>query len=113
MTLEKTLRANALFDVYGSLLTPSQQDVLSCYIVNDESLGEIAERLHISRQAVSDLISRALAKLEHFENKLNFVAKLTKVLGQVEQKAHLLTTDVNLARRITLTYTDLIKSLED
>ena len=113
MTLEQTVRANALFDVYGELLTASQRQVVASYIVDNESFGEIAASMQISRQAVADLVSRAISKLEYYEGKLHFVAKLTNALAKVEPLANSLSPDEALVRDITLTYTDLIKSLED
>ncbi len=113
LTLEKTLRANALFDVYGGLLTDSQKEVLISYIADNDSFGEIADRFKISRQAVSDIVNRALDKLEQYESKLHLVSKLNNILAKVEEKANSLTTDCELAQKIALTYTDLIKSLED
>ena len=113
MTLEQTVRANALLDVYGGLLTASQHEVLSAYIAANESLGEIAAHTHTSRQAVADLVGRTLQKLENFEAKLHFVDKLSKVIASVEPTANSLTQDKELASRISRAYTDLIKSLED
>ncbi len=113
LLLEKTLRANALFDVYGGLLTDSQKEVLISYIADNDSFGEIADRFKISRQAVSDIVNRALDKLEQYESKLHLVSKLNNILAKVEEKANSLTTDCELAQKIALTYTDLIKSLED
>lgn len=73
--MEKTLRMSLLFDFYGPLLTERQQDVFQMYFHEDLSLGEIAEQLEISRQAVYDLLKRASTILEDFESKLGLVAK--------------------------------------
>ncbi|RYL95366.1 putative DNA-binding protein [Sporolactobacillus sp. THM7-4] len=73
--LEKIIRVNALYDFYQPLLTPRQQEYLDLYYLNDFSLGEIAERCHVSRQAVYDNLKRAESALEAFEEKLGLFRK--------------------------------------
>ena len=113
MTLEETIRANELFDAYGVLLTQNQQDVLVAYISQNESLGEIAVKNNTTRQAVSDLISRAILKLENYESKLHLVEKFNFVLNKIPQVAHKLTNNSELEKEIVFAYTDLFKRLED
>lgn len=64
-----------LFDFYGQLLTPRQQELLRAYYLDDLSLGEIAGAEHVSRQAVHDQIKRAEQSLQEFEEKLGLVAE--------------------------------------
>jgi predicted DNA-binding protein YlxM (UPF0122 family) len=73
--LEKVLRVNALYDFYQPLLTPKQQEYLNLYYLNDFSLGEIAERNQVTRQAVYDNLKRAESALEAFEEKLGLFRK--------------------------------------
>ncbi|RYL92927.1 putative DNA-binding protein [Sporolactobacillus sp. Y61] len=73
--LEKVLRVNALYDFYQPLLTPKQQEYLDLYYLNDLSLGEIAERCQVTRQAVYDNLKRAEHALEAFEEKLGLFRK--------------------------------------
>ncbi|MGM0651432.1 MAG: YlxM family DNA-binding protein [Bacillota bacterium] len=68
--LDLRIKISVLYDIYSSLLTSRQQDILSLYYSNDYSLGEIAEEYNISRQAVHDLINRATATLENLEDNL-------------------------------------------
>jgi uncharacterized protein len=68
--LEELNRINLLYDIYGPLLTARQQEVLRLYFSDNLSLGEIAAEYRISRQAVYDLIRRALAAVETLETKL-------------------------------------------
>ncbi|PLT30090.1 putative DNA-binding protein [Peribacillus deserti] len=68
--LEKTTRMNYLYDFYYSLLTEKQQSYMSLYYLDDYSLGEIAEKYEVSRQAVYDNIKRTEAMLEEYEAKL-------------------------------------------
>jgi predicted DNA-binding protein YlxM (UPF0122 family) len=73
--LEKLNRVNLLFDIYGPLLTARQREALRFYYLDDLSLGEIAEEYGTSRQAVYDLIRRAVAALETLERKLGLCAR--------------------------------------
>ncbi len=68
-------RANRMFDAYGALLTPRQQELLRRYYQEDLSLGEIAEQMHVSRQAVHDALRRAQTSLEKFEAALGLVTR--------------------------------------
>jgi|LSQX01.1.fsa_nt_gb predicted DNA-binding protein YlxM (UPF0122 family) len=72
--LEKVNRLNYLFDFYGTLLTERQQRAMEMYYKDDFSLAEAAEHLSISRQAVHDILSRAVVTLENWEKKLNLYA---------------------------------------
>jgi len=76
--MERTLvgrdRANQMFDAYGALLTPRQQEVLRRYFADDLSLGEIAAQMRVSRQAVHDGLRRALGALKRYESALGLVA---------------------------------------
>lgn len=77
MEFKKTLEMNRLFDFYGPLLTPKQQKYLKMYYQLDYSLGEIAEELCVSRQAVYDNIKRSEKNLKNYEDKLHLVAEFT------------------------------------
>ncbi len=74
-------RANRMFDAYGSLLTARQQRLLRQYYQDDLSLGEIAARMRVSRQAVHDGLRRALGALERFEAALGLATKAPKKNG--------------------------------
>jgi len=68
--LEKLYRINLLYDIYGPLLTGRQQETLELYFSENYSLAEIAAEYKTSRQAVYDLIHRALDAMENLEEKL-------------------------------------------
>ncbi len=72
--LDQFNRVNLLYDFYASLLTERQREILSLYFRDNYSLGEIAEEYLISRQAVHDLIRRAVKSLENHEYKLGYCA---------------------------------------
>jgi len=66
---------NLLYDFYGQVLTERQQQIFEMYHFEDLSLGEIAEQLSISRQAVHDLVHRSERTLSDLEDKLKLVAR--------------------------------------
>jgi predicted DNA-binding protein YlxM (UPF0122 family) len=53
------------------LLTKNQQRCLELHYLQDLSLGEIADELSVSRQAINDMLRRAEDSLEKYEAKLN------------------------------------------
>ncbi len=69
--LAKVNRINYLIDFYDQLLTKKQKSIVEMYYKENFSLGEIADQLNISRQAVHDILSRAIRALERWEAKLN------------------------------------------
>ncbi|MDO4670817.1 MAG: putative DNA-binding protein [Aerococcus sp.] len=73
MSVEKTERMNQLYDYYQGLLTDKQRQYLDLYYREDYSLGEIAENLGVSRQAVYDNIHRSEQTLTHYEALLQLV----------------------------------------
>jgi uncharacterized protein len=75
-----------LFDFYGPLLTPRQQQLIRAYYLEDLSLAEIAGEDGVSRQAVHDLIKRAEALLVEYEEKLGLLGSFR---GRQEQLARL------------------------
>jgi|GEM_PF-1003258 len=68
-------RVAALRELYGSLLTERQREMLSWYYEYDLSLAEIAEQAGVSRQAVHDLLRRGVAVLEGYERRLRLVER--------------------------------------
>ena len=59
-----------LLDLYGPLLTEHQRRILHLAWEEDWSYGEIAEREHVSRTAVYDVVRRTAANLDGYEHKL-------------------------------------------
>lgn len=64
-----------LFDTYAGLLTDRQQDMLRMYYHDDLSLGEIAKRCGVTRQAVFDSLRRSVAELGSLEKRVGAVAE--------------------------------------
>lgn len=64
-----------LFDYYGGMLTDKQRDCFDMRYNQDLSLGEIAEALGVSRQAVNDNLSRTEALLRRMEENIGCVKR--------------------------------------
>ncbi len=69
--LEMTL----LFDYYGGMLTGKQQQCFDMRYNQDLSLGEIAEAMGVSRQAVCDNLARTEALLRKMETSVGCVSR--------------------------------------
>ena len=69
--LEMTL----LFDYYGGMLTDKQQQCFDMRYNQDLSLGEIAEAMGVSRQAVCDNLARTEALLRKMETSVGCVSR--------------------------------------
>ena len=79
-----------LFDYYGDLLTERQKLCFDMHYNQDLSLGEIAQELSISRQAVYDNLSRTEALLRNMEEKTGVVSrdqKLRKAMSVIGDTA--------------------------
>lgn len=72
------VEAGLLFDFYGELLTPRQQEVFRLYYYENLSLGEIADLQSVSRQAVHYLLRRALEDLSRFERCVGAVERFRR-----------------------------------
>lgn len=81
-----------LFDFYGELLTPHQQQIYEEFVIQDLSLSEIAEEHNISRQGVHDLVKRTNKTLTGYEEKLHLVKRFVSMKEKIEQ-IHEMTKD--------------------
>jgi len=88
--LEKVAWINLLYDIYGQLLTERQQHFLELYYEEDLSLGEIADKFAVSRQAVHDSLKRAEQTLVRYEKELGLVANFTEQRNKVAEALSLL-----------------------
>ena len=64
-----------LFDYYGGMLTEKQRDCFDMRHNQDLSLGEIADTLGVSRQAVCDNLTRTEALLRRMEENIGCVKR--------------------------------------
>ncbi|USS85305.1 putative DNA-binding protein [Fructilactobacillus myrtifloralis] len=90
--LEKDNRINALFDFYGSLLTPKQADYIRQYYADDLSLGEISENFQVSRQAVYDNLRRTEMTLEKYEERMGLYQKFVTRNHLIDELAQTIQT---------------------
>lgn len=88
-----------LFDAYAALLTARQQALVRMYYHDDLSLGEIAIRCGVSRQAVFDSLRRSVAEMRHLEDRLGVLAGRTRAArGREEAVARLAAVEHEAAR---------------
>ena len=71
----ESLERILLYDYYGDLLTERQRLCFDMHYNQDLSLGEIAQELSISRQAVYDNLCRTEALLKNMEEKTGCVRR--------------------------------------
>ena len=64
-----------LYDCYGSMLTDKQREYIEMRYNQDLSLGEIADTLGVSRQAVCDNLTRTEATLRRMEENIGCVKR--------------------------------------
>lgn len=83
--MNEILEQALLYDFYGELLTSHQKEIYEQFILEDLSLGEIAEDAGISRQGVHDLVKRCNKALQGYEEKLHLVEKFLKVKAKVKK----------------------------
>ena len=79
-----------LFDTYGGMLTDKQRECFDMRHNQDLSLGEIAEELGVSRQAVNDNLTRTEALLRRMEENIGCVKRdmlLRKALEEFQDIA--------------------------
>lgn len=83
-------RVARLFDFYGPLLTPRQQELVRAYYLDDLSLGEIAQGAGVSRQAVHEQLKRAEGVLQSYEERLGLVDEHLQRIAALQEVRRLL-----------------------
>lgn len=68
-----------LYDYYGTMLTEKQCAYIDMRYNQDLSLGEIAQLMGVSRQAVFDNLSRTEALLRRMEENIGCISRSVKV----------------------------------
>ncbi len=66
-----------LWDLYGKLLTPNQQEITDMYFNLDLTVSEIAEQKGVSRQGVSECLALCKKQLAEYDEKLGHDRLLT------------------------------------
>ena len=85
--LERRIRISRLYDLYGPLLTERQRRVYELRELDDLSLSEISDELSISRQGVSDQLSRVRERLEEIESLLGMLRRFDFIEEEAERIA--------------------------
>ena len=113
MNVSQMVQLGKMLDIYGSMLTEKQFKILNSYINFNGSLSEIADELNISRQAVADLVKRALDRLKFFESKLHFCEKINKLKSEYSMLIDKSLLTEKQKQQIEVIYQKLIKILEE
>ena len=74
-----------LLDYYGGMLTEKQKECFDMRYNQDMSLGEIAEMLGVSRQAVNDNLTRTEALLRRMEENIGCVKRDMKTRAAAQK----------------------------
>ena len=74
-----------LYDYYGALLTQRQRECFELRYNEDLSLGEIAESLGVSRQAVNDNLTRTEALLRRMEENIGSVKRDMMIRSAIQE----------------------------
>lgn len=78
-----------LWDLYGKLLTPTQQEITDMYFNLDLTVSEIAEQKGISRQGVSECLNLCKKQLAGYDNRL----KHDRLLAEGDTHLSIILTD--------------------
>lgn len=77
--MENNIYISSLYDIYGVLLTDTQQKYFEDYYFNNYSLSEISENYSVTRNAVHKSLKETLEKLNNYESKLKLKEKLEAI----------------------------------
>ena len=83
--LKEIVELTRLYDVYGPLLSDHKKEIFESYVLDNYSLGEIADQVGMSRQGVRDIVKRCSKELLEVEEKLGFLKKMDRVSELVEK----------------------------
>lgn len=83
-TLQDIVELSILYDFYSELLGEHKKEIFGEYIMNDLSLGEIAQDAGISRQGVHDIIKRCSVKLRDYEKKLGLKTRFESIKADAQ-----------------------------
>ena len=83
--MKKLYEESMLYDFYGELLTQHQKVIYEDFVLNDLSLGEIAEDRGISRQGVYDIVKRCRKQLQNYEERLRLIERFMETRASVSE----------------------------
>ena len=88
--MEERDRLIVLYDFYSELLTDKQKEYFEDYYFSNLSLGEIAENIGLSRNAIHKNIKTVEDKLYFYEEKLELYKKrqlLEEIIKEIESNS--------------------------
>ena len=83
--LKEIVELTRLYDVYGPLLSDHKREIFESYVLDNYSLGEIADQVGLSRQGVRDIVKRCSKELQVAEEKLGFLKKMDSITDRLEE----------------------------
>ena len=86
---EKNLQISYLLDFYGDILPERKRAVMESYYNGDLSLGEIADEMGVTRQAVRETVKKTEELLFFYEEKLGLLERFTETRERVGRVAAL------------------------
>lgn len=113
MMIEKKMHLGDLYSCYGPLLTDKQIAILDLYVNEDYSLGEIAELLSISRQAVNDTLKKAEKTMAAYEDKLGYLEKQSQLQALLEQTVAVVEREISPSQSAHQDLIRLLAELQD
>lgn len=96
MQIEELNLFVSLFDIYGNLLSKTQNTLFSEYLNFNLSESELAESTGSTRQSVHDAISKAKKQLLDFEEKCGIFKSKTQTRDKLENLKLSLSDDQKL-----------------
>ncbi|MCK9575551.1 MAG: sigma factor-like helix-turn-helix DNA-binding protein [Clostridia bacterium] len=82
--MDKNLKISLLAEFYGNNLTKKQNEIVNKYYDQNQSLKEIAEEFGVTRQAISDLLRRAVNTLNKLETNFKLLERYMLAKDLVE-----------------------------
>lgn len=107
--MAKNLEMALLMDLYASVLTQKQREMLELYYYEDLSLAEIAQNCGISRQGVRDAIKRGETVMLDLEDQIG-LAKKQKALLTMRDRIVRNTQEIKI-HNDKYNYSDVIERL--
>lgn len=89
-SLDKRINLTFLYDLYSPALTDRQREVFELHEIMDLSLGEISEKIGVSRQASHDFLNRAIERLKSLDQELSFSVRISDYENRLEDMQSLL-----------------------
>lgn len=99
--LDEIVQLAILFDFYGELLNDRKKQIFGDYVLNDLSLGEIADLQGISRQGVYDVVKRCSQELKNYEDRLGLIKKFKIVKEKLMRIKEIVSLDEHTSDRST------------